>query len=227
MTLRPLVSSETLSVKPLRVFDESRLPFRVLLSRHEIVNINLKTKPEWYLAKSATGGKVPALELDGNYVPESLITSDLLEELYPEPALYPKDPWRKAEDRLLVEIFGGVRERERVRETVLHGRGSAGRGETEGRQSTDERFESTATMSPWNRQVSRESSESACPRRPPRQAAAPPPQTHAATPRRQQPGELVSSDPERAPTGRGETLERGAPITLLSESPPEPGVGTW
>ena len=63
-----------------------------LILRHEIVNINLKTKPEWYLAKSVTGGKVPALELDDKYLPESLLTSDLLEELYPEPALYPTDP---------------------------------------------------------------------------------------------------------------------------------------
>lgn len=75
---------------------------------HEIVNINLKTKPEWYVAKSVTGGKVPALELDGNFVPESLLTSDLLEELYPEPALYPADPWQKAQDRVMIELFGPI-----------------------------------------------------------------------------------------------------------------------
>ena len=79
-----------------------------LILRHEIVNINLKTKPEWYLAKSVTGGKVPALELDDRFLPESLLTSDLLEELYPEPALYPTDPWKKAQDRLLVELFAPV-----------------------------------------------------------------------------------------------------------------------
>ncbi|KAF0308890.1 Pyrimidodiazepine synthase [Amphibalanus amphitrite] len=75
---------------------------------HEIVNINLKAKPEWYLAKSATGGKVPGLELDDHFATESLITCDLLEELYPQPALYPTDPWLKARDRLMVELFGSV-----------------------------------------------------------------------------------------------------------------------
>ena len=51
---------------------------------------------------------MPALELDGEFVPESLVTCDLLEERHPEPALYPADPWRKAHDRVLLELFTPV-----------------------------------------------------------------------------------------------------------------------
>ena len=70
--------------------------------------MNLKSKPAWYLSLHAAG-KVPALEQgDGLFVPESLVTAELLEELYPEPALYPAEPWRRAADRVLVETFNPV-----------------------------------------------------------------------------------------------------------------------
>ena len=69
--------------------------------------MNLKNKPSWYLALYAPG-QVPALERDGLFVPESLVTSELLEELYPEPALLPSDPWQRAADRCLVTAFAPV-----------------------------------------------------------------------------------------------------------------------
>jgi len=71
---------------------------------HEVVNINLKQKPSWWTDKYPAG-KVPTLELDAQLVPESLITCDLLDELYPQPALYPSPPWRKALDKVLVDKF--------------------------------------------------------------------------------------------------------------------------
>ncbi|ROT85387.1 putative pyrimidodiazepine synthase-like [Penaeus vannamei] len=49
--------------------------------------------------------KVPALEIDGETIFESDILCDYLDELYPEPALYPKDPWKKANDRVYVELL--------------------------------------------------------------------------------------------------------------------------
>lgn len=71
---------------------------------HDIVNVNLKNKPDWFLEKFPVG-KVPAIHVGGEYIHESLIVSDFLDEKYPQRPLFPKDPLRKAEDRLLIEEF--------------------------------------------------------------------------------------------------------------------------
>ncbi|KAJ8919835.1 hypothetical protein NQ315_006364 [Exocentrus adspersus] len=68
---------------------------------HDIVNINLFKKPEWYL-KIHPEGKVPAL-LDGSKViVESLDISDYLDEKYPENPLYPAEPELKKADKELI-----------------------------------------------------------------------------------------------------------------------------
>jgi pyrimidodiazepine synthase len=51
---------------------------------------------------------VPCLEFDGNYIFESLVTADYLDEVYPEPVLNSKDPLRKAKDRIWIELFNKV-----------------------------------------------------------------------------------------------------------------------
>ncbi|CAH1390408.1 unnamed protein product [Nezara viridula] len=82
----------------------------VLLAKdipHDVVNINLKNKPEWYLEKFPLG-KVPALYVDGVNIYESLIIADYIDEKYPQRPLYPKDPLRKALDRILIEGFSRV-----------------------------------------------------------------------------------------------------------------------
>nr|XP_027226650.1 pyrimidodiazepine synthase-like [Penaeus vannamei] len=84
----------------------TRLVLDVKGVNFEIVNINLQNKPDWFLAKNPLG-KVPALEIDGETIFESDILCDYLDELYPEPALYPKDPWKKANDRVYVELLKG------------------------------------------------------------------------------------------------------------------------
>ncbi|KAH8379131.1 hypothetical protein KR009_003209 [Drosophila setifemur] len=84
------------------VLDAKKVP-------HHDVYINLKEKPEWFREVSSST-KVPALELarePGNPVLiESLIICDYLEEKYPQVPLYPKDPLKKAQDKILVERFG-------------------------------------------------------------------------------------------------------------------------
>jgi glutathione S-transferase len=81
--------------------------------RYEEININLVDKPEWYLKKNPPG-QVPALEwIDPNtketlFVPESLVVSDYLDEIYSEPRLQPTDPFLKAKQRVLVERFSSV-----------------------------------------------------------------------------------------------------------------------
>ncbi|XP_043214576.1 glutathione S-transferase omega-1-like isoform X2 [Amphibalanus amphitrite] len=99
----------------LRLYSMKMCPFaqrtRLVLSAknipHEVVNVNLKTKPAWYLSLYEPG-LVPALEQDGLFVPESLVTSELLEELHPTPALLPAEPWRRAADRFFIHSFGTV-----------------------------------------------------------------------------------------------------------------------
>lgn len=77
---------------------------KVNFFRYETVNINTKVKPGWFFDKSSLG-LVPVLEKDGDLMVESLITSDYLNEAYPNPSLYPSNPWKKAQDRGLVELW--------------------------------------------------------------------------------------------------------------------------
>ncbi|XP_063163193.1 glutathione S-transferase omega-1 isoform X1 [Candoia aspera] len=72
---------------------------------HEIVNINLKNKPEWFFEKSPFG-MVPVLETSkGQLIYESPITCEFLDEAYPEKKLYPVDPYEKAYQKMLLEHF--------------------------------------------------------------------------------------------------------------------------
>ncbi len=48
--------------------------------------------------------QVPCLEIDGRPMVESVAIIELLEDLFPEPALYPKEPWARARVRSVVEI---------------------------------------------------------------------------------------------------------------------------
>ncbi|XP_048781317.1 glutathione S-transferase omega-1 [Ostrea edulis] len=71
---------------------------------HEVVNVNLKNKPDWFLQRNPFG-KVPVLEQDDKIVYESLICSDYLDQTYPGNKLTPDDPYRLAQDKILVEHF--------------------------------------------------------------------------------------------------------------------------
>jgi glutathione S-transferase len=54
--------------------------------------------------------KVPILELDDKIVFESLITADYLDELYPGSRLLNNsDPFKKAQDRIFIELFQQVK----------------------------------------------------------------------------------------------------------------------
>ncbi|XP_050075415.1 pyrimidodiazepine synthase-like [Anopheles maculipalpis] len=87
------------------MLDAKKIPYHAIY-------INLSEKPEWYLEKNPLG-KVPALEVpgkDGVTLFESLVLSDYIEEAYSaqQRKLYPSDPFRKAQDRILIERFGGA-----------------------------------------------------------------------------------------------------------------------
>ncbi|XP_075979218.1 uncharacterized protein LOC142978600 [Anticarsia gemmatalis] len=75
---------------------------------YEIVNIDLVDKPEWLAQKSAFT-KVPALEVaEGVSIYESLVIVEYLDDVYPERPLFPKDPVKKAFDKILVEALGQI-----------------------------------------------------------------------------------------------------------------------
>ncbi|XP_040599187.1 glutathione S-transferase omega-1-like [Mesocricetus auratus] len=76
--------------------------------RHEIININLKNKPEWFLKKNPAG-LVPVLEdSKGRLISESVIICEYLDEAYPGKKLFPDDPYEKACQKMILESFSKV-----------------------------------------------------------------------------------------------------------------------
>ncbi|XP_076982071.1 glutathione S-transferase omega-1 [Tamandua tetradactyla] len=76
--------------------------------RHEVININLKNKPEWFFTKNPLG-LVPVLEnSQGQLIYESVITCEYLDEAYPGKKLLPDDPYEKACQKMVFELFSKV-----------------------------------------------------------------------------------------------------------------------
>ncbi len=65
---------------------------------HDIEFIELANKPAWFLEISPMG-RVPVLLVDGRPVFESMIINELVNELQPDPPLFPEDPVARAEAR--------------------------------------------------------------------------------------------------------------------------------
>lgn len=75
---------------------------------HEVININLKNKPEWFFEKSPSG-LVPVLETSkGQLIWESPITCEYLDEAFPGKKLMPADPYERACQKMLLEDFSKV-----------------------------------------------------------------------------------------------------------------------
>lgn len=70
---------------------------------HEVVNINLKDKPEWHF-KLNPAGKVPILQQDDRLVCESLIVAEYLDDAYGKAKLLPTDPYLKAREKMFIEV---------------------------------------------------------------------------------------------------------------------------
>lgn len=65
---------------------------------YEYTDIDLSDKPDWFLDISPRG-KVPVLLVDDEPIFESNVINELLEELYPEPAMMPAEPLDRARAR--------------------------------------------------------------------------------------------------------------------------------
>ncbi len=74
---------------------------------YESRTVNLATgeqKLDTHAARSPTGF-VPCLEIDGKTMVESVAIIELVDELFPEPLLFPREPWGRARVRALVEVI--------------------------------------------------------------------------------------------------------------------------
>jgi len=106
---KPELDPEQVYMYNMRFCPYAQRTVLVLLAKEvpfKAININLKKKPDWFV--ESTFGKVPVILYKGDIIPESLITSDYVDELFPGPQLHPKDPTQKAKDRVFLEIFNKV-----------------------------------------------------------------------------------------------------------------------
>ncbi|MEO8874310.1 MAG: glutathione S-transferase family protein [Polyangiaceae bacterium] len=82
------------------VLEEKKIPYDIEL-------VDLKNKPAWFLEISPRG-KVPVLVVDGTPIFESMVINEMLEELYPEPAMFPKNPIDRAQARSWIVFCNDV-----------------------------------------------------------------------------------------------------------------------
>jgi len=85
----------------------TRLVLDYLQIPHEVVNINLKDKPDWFLARNPFG-TVPTLEQNDKIVYESAVCNEYLTDVYGSKGLIPDDPYKKARGKILMDTFGKV-----------------------------------------------------------------------------------------------------------------------
>ena len=66
-----------------------------------------RPRPGWLLKKTRGTTALPILETaDGRIIKESLVILQYLEDLYPEPAVAQRDPYRRAVENMLTEMEG-------------------------------------------------------------------------------------------------------------------------
>lgn len=96
----------------MKLIDAARCPYcarvRILLAEkgieHEVVEVDLSSRPQWLLELNPPKGRVPVLDV-GFVLPESDVIMEYLEDTHPEPPLLPADPVQRAHARLLVHRF--------------------------------------------------------------------------------------------------------------------------
>jgi glutathione S-transferase len=74
---------------------------------HDVEFIDLANKPAWFLELSPMG-RVPVLLVDDRPVFESMVINELLNELHPDPPLFPDDPIARAEGRSWIVFANDV-----------------------------------------------------------------------------------------------------------------------
>ena len=69
----------------------------------EVTEIDLQNKPDWFLEVSPYG-KVPVLKHGEDRVWESAVVNEYLDEVFPEPALMPQEPGKRAIARIWIDF---------------------------------------------------------------------------------------------------------------------------
>ncbi|KAM8852555.1 glutathione S-transferase omega-1-like [Synchiropus picturatus] len=88
--------------------ERTRLVLKAKGINHEVVNINLSDKPDWFLKKNPQG-KVPVLETcNGDIICESAVTCEFLDEQYEGKKLLPSCPLGKAKQKMLLERYSEI-----------------------------------------------------------------------------------------------------------------------
>jgi len=103
---KPDINPDEVVVYNMRFCPFAQRTILVLLAKKipfKVYNINLKKKPDWFLAQS--WGAVSVVLHKGNILPESIINSDYIDETFPSSRLHPTDPAQKAKDRLVLEKY--------------------------------------------------------------------------------------------------------------------------
>jgi len=79
-----------------------KLVMHALDAQHETINCNTVNKPEWLFEKNPRG-KVPVIELDGDLICESDVTSRYVNSVYgKDKDLVTADPWQRAKEEVLL-----------------------------------------------------------------------------------------------------------------------------
>jgi glutathione S-transferase len=74
--------------------------------RFHVVDITMP-RPEWLLAKTRASTALPILETaDGCVIRESLVILQYLEDVFTEPAVASRDPYRRAVENMLIRLEG-------------------------------------------------------------------------------------------------------------------------
>jgi len=85
----------------------TRMVLAFLKIPHEVVNINLVDKPEWFFTKNPFG-LVPVLEQNDKLVYESAVCDEYLMDVHGSNGLISSDPYQKARAKILMETNGKV-----------------------------------------------------------------------------------------------------------------------
>ena len=78
-----------------------------LLIRYETININLASKPAWFVERNPKG-QVPTLEKDGEIVYESRDCNQHLDEKFPDNNLTPQDPATRERHKQIADNYDKV-----------------------------------------------------------------------------------------------------------------------
>ena len=84
-----------------------------------MINVNLKSKPEWFLEMNPLG-KVPTIKIKDEIFYESLPVCDYLDEEFPGRKLNPENYAQRTKDRMLLALYDGVSKYQTLKNDELY-----------------------------------------------------------------------------------------------------------